>query len=257
MLEITDIQATYGQATVLDGISATVSRGKILGLVGPNGAGKTTLIKCIARIIRPSGGRITIDGEGANRLTNAALARKIGYVPQNLPSRFSMSVFETVLTGRRPHATWRPSRQDQTKAARVIQQLGLDDLAMRDAGELSGGQVQKVLLARALAQEPDYLLLDEPTSNLDLYHQLEVMEMVVSLVREKSMGAVMAVHDLSLAGRFADDILMMQNGSVFCHGRPNELLTEEIIRRVYGVDAAVHRDNGQIFIHPLRCAGKH
>lgn len=167
MLELFDIQAGYGHIRVLDGISAAVSKGAILGIVGPNGAGKTTLIKCIARIIRPSGGRVCIDDTDIARLPRPALARKIGYVPQRLPSRFSMSVFETVLTGRRPHAAWRPSRQDLDRTARVIRQLGLDALTMRDVGELSTGT----------------------------------------------------------------------------------------IREVYGVDAAVRRENGYVFVHPLQCAG--
>ncbi|WP_419657419.1 putative ABC transporter, ATP-binding protein [Desulfosarcina variabilis str. Montpellier] len=201
MLEIFDIQAGYGHTRVLAGISAAVGKGEVLGIVGPNGAGKTTLIKCIARIIEPSGGRVSIDGIDVRRLSRPTLAQKIGYVPQHLPSRFSMSVFETVLTGRRPHAAWRPSKRDLDRTARVIRQLGLDDLALRDVGELSGGQIQKVLLARALAQQPDYLLLDEPTSSLDLYHQLEVMQMVSALVRQNAIGAIMAMHDLTLAGR--------------------------------------------------------
>ena len=256
MLEIFDIQAGYGQSNVLAGISAAVDKGEVLGIVGPNGAGKTTLIKCITRIIRPIGGRIRIDGIDACHLSRPALAQKIGYVPQHLPSRFSMSVFETVLTGRRPHAAWRPSKQDIDRTAHVIRQLGLDDLASRDVGKLSGGQIQKVLLARALAQEPDYLLLDEPTSSLDLYHQLEVMEMVAALVRQNAMGAIMAMHDLTLAGRFADDLLMMQNGAVFCQGRPTDLLTADTIRAVYGVEAVVHREKGHVFVHPLQCAGR-
>jgi iron complex transport system ATP-binding protein len=256
MLELFDIQAGYGRTRVLGGISAMVSKGEIMGLVGPNGAGKTTLIKCIARIIRPSGGWICIDGTDTLRLSRPALARKIGYVPQHLPSRFSMNVFETVLTGRRPHASWRPSQRDLAKTASIIRQLGLDELTMRDLGELSGGQIQKVLLARALAQEPDYLLLDEPTSSLDLYHQLEVMEIVKALVRKHTMGAVMAMHDLTLAGRFADNLLMMHNGVVFCHGRPAELLTAGTIREVYGVEAAVRMENGHLFVHPLQCAGR-
>lgn len=254
MLEIVDVQAHYGRARILSGISATVEKGRILGIVGPNGAGKTTLLKCIARIIRRTGGSVRIDGAVIDGMPRSAIARRLGYVPQHVPARFSMTVFETVLTGRRPHAAWRPSDRDLHKTARILQKLNLDDLAMRDVSELSGGQLQKVLLARALAQEPDYLLLDEPTSSLDLYHQLEVMEMVADLARENIVGVAMAVHDLSLAARFSHDLLMMKGGEVVGKGSPAELLTPAAIRDVYGVDADVRRVDGRLCIHPLRCA---
>jgi iron complex transport system ATP-binding protein len=181
------------------------------------------------------------------------LAKYLGYVPQNLPVKFPMTVFEMVLTGRKPYLSWRPSEQDLRITANILHEMGIEDLAMRDVEQLSGGQAQKVLLARALAQEPKYLLLDEPTSNLDLRHQLEVLGMIITLVKSKGIGAMMAMHDLNLAARFSDTILMLKEGKVFSMGTPSEVITPKNIREVYGVEVVVRRDNGYPHIQALHC----
>ena len=152
-----------------------------MSLVGPNGSGKTTLIKCIDRILKPRGS-ILLDGLELERMSRQEVARQIGYVPQSSSTPLATTVFDTVLMGRRPHISWRVADSDLDKVAEVLEKLHLEDLAMRDFAQLSGGQKQKVLIARALAQEPAVLLLDEPTSNLDMRHQLEVMEIVRDLV---------------------------------------------------------------------------
>ena len=255
MLQIDDLSFNYGSASILAGIKAGVRRGRILSVVGPNGTGKTTLIKSIVRIVKPSGGTVLIDGIDTRRMSRRELARRVAYVPQNAPAGFPMKVFDTVLMGRRPHVSWRPSDKDLRLTVEIIQEMNLGDMAMRCMDRLSGGQAQKVLLARALAQEPDYLLLDEPTSSLDLYHQLEVMEIVTALVRSREMGAVIAMHDLNLAARFSDMIMMIKDGKVFDMGPPAELIRPENIRAVYGVEAAVCRQNGHLHVQPLRCAG--
>lgn len=254
MLRVVDMCFDYGNMSVLDGIEAAVERGKILSIAGPNGTGKTTLLKCMARIIQPSRGTVLIDELDTRHIARMDLARRLAYVPQHLPARFCMTVFETVLTGRRPHFAWGPAAHDMRKTAAILQELNLAELAMRDINQLSGGQVQKVLLARALAQEPDYLLLDEPTSSLDLYHQLEVMEIIAGLVREKEVGAVIAMHDLNLAARFSDTVMMIKAGRVYGTGTPAELISPNNIRTVYGVEAVVRQENGHLYIQPLRCA---
>ncbi len=253
MLEIIDLAFHYGSLRVLGGIAASVHRGKILCIAGPNGAGKTTLIRCLTGIIKPSKGSIVIDGADVLRMKRRELATHVGYVPQHRPTGFPMTVFETVMMGRRPHVAWRPSARDMERAADVLRELNLEEYAMKDVDRLSGGQAQKVMLARALAQEPSFLVLDEPTSSLDLCCQLEVMETVGELVRSGRMGAVVAMHDLNLAARFADEILLLKDGGVFAKGKPGELIAPETIREVYRVDADVRMENGQPWVQPLRC----
>ena len=255
MLEVRDLFFFYDRTRVLEGISAQVEKGSVLAVVGPNGAGKTTLLKCIARILSPSRGSVFIEGRDTAQMSRRGLATQLGYVSQNLSVRFPSTVFDTVLAGRRPYIGWRPSKRDLEITAGMIAEMGLEDLAMRDMDRISGGQAQKVFLARALVQETRYLLLDEPTSNLDLRHQLEILELIANLAGDKAVGAVMAMHDLNLAARFSDRIMMLHHGKLFCSGTPPEVMTPRNIAKVYGVEAAVFRENGYIHIQPLRCAG--
>jgi len=180
------------------------------------------------------------------------VARKIGYVPQSSSTPLATTVFDTVLMGRRPHIGWKVGEVDLEKVAEVLERLNLDDLAMRDFSQLSGGQKQKVLIARALAQEPAVLLLDEPTSNLDMLHQLEVMETVSTLVKEKKISAVMAIHDLNLASRFSDKLVMLKNGKIYAAGGPEALLNEYNIGNVYGIEAMILNALGRPYIVPIR-----
>jgi iron complex transport system ATP-binding protein len=253
MLQIIDLFFNYGSSKILERIEASVEERRILGVVGPNGAGKTTLLKCIVRILKPAQGSILIEDRDTTRMPRRELARSLGYVPQNLPVKFPMTVFEMVLAGRKPYLSWRPSEKDLRITANILHEMEIEDLAMRDVEQLSGGQAQKVLLARALAQEPKYLLLDEPTSNLDLRHQLEVLGMIITLVKSKGIGAMMAMHDLNLAARFSDTILMLKEGKVFSMGTPSEVITPKNIREVYGVEVVVRRDNGYPHIQALHC----
>lgn len=254
MLKVINLSFDYNSTRVLEDIGASVGKGRILSIVGPNGAGKTTLLKCMVRILRPARGSIFIEERDTFRMSRKELAKQVGYVPQNLPAKFPMTVFETILAGRRPYIVWRPSREDLEQTAKIIEEMNLGDLAMRDMDRLSGGQAQKVVLARALAQDTRYLLLDEPTSSLDLRHQLEILEIITTLVKDKGMGAVMAMHDLNMAARFSDTIMMLHRGKMFCSGTPSEVMTPENISEVYGVEAAVRQENGYLHIQPLRCA---
>jgi iron complex transport system ATP-binding protein len=250
-ITIKDLTFSYNSHRILDGLSLTIGSSEILSLVGPNGSGKTTLIKCIDRILKPEGS-ILLDGREIQRMDRQEVARQIGYVPQSSSTPLATTVFDTVLMGRRPHIGWRVTDSDLEKVAAVLERLNLEDLAMREFSQLSGGQKQKVLIARALAQEPAVLLLDEPTSNLDMLHQLEVMETVSSLVKEKSICAVMAIHDLNLASRFSDKLVMLKDGKVYAAGEPEALLSEANISRVYGIEAMVMNAMGRPYIVPLR-----
>jgi len=252
MLRIHGLVFRYKNMNVLKDVGVELKKGKVLSIVGPNGAGKTTLLKCIVQIVKPNNGAILIDGKDASRMKRLDLARSIGYVPQSSPSKFPITVFDAVLMGRRPYIAWKPSQKDLEVVATLLRSMGLEDMALRDFDQLSGGQKQKVLLARAFAQDTDYLLLDEPTSNLDLRHQMEVMEMISGMVKRKGAAAMLAMHDLNLASRFSDTIVMLNAGKVFCTGEPSQVITVENIRSVYGVEAEISLSNGHPYILPIR-----
>jgi iron complex transport system ATP-binding protein len=236
---------------ILDGLNLVVEDSEVLGLVGPIGSGKTTLIKCIDKILKPKGS-ILIDGRDIDTVSRTDLAKRLGYVPQSSSTPLATTVFDTVLMGRRPHISWRVSDSDLDKVADILGLLHLEYLAMRDFSQLSGGQKQKVLIARALAQEPEVLLLDEPTSSLDMKHQLEVMETISSLVKEKKISAVMALHDLNLASMFVDKLAILKGGKIYAAGEPIDLLNAKNIRDVYGVEAVVMNNLDRPYIVPLR-----
>ena len=251
-LRVKDVEFSYNSTLVLEGISMDLDCSEMIGIVGPNGAGKSTLIRCIDRILTPSGGTILLDETEISTLSRMEIARKMGYVPQTTTRVFPATVFDTVLMGRRPHLGWKSSEEDVDKVLEILELLGIMEFAMRDFNEISGGQQQKVLIARALAQEVDTLLLDEPTSNLDIRHQLEVMEIITNIVHKKGISAVMAIHDLNLASRYTNRILIMNGGRIFAAGDPESVLTEENIRHAYGVEARVVSDGERPYIIPLR-----
>lgn len=245
MLKVSDLVFAYSGVKILDKISLELEGAEVLGVIGPNGAGKSTLIRCMNRVLNPQSGTIALEGVDIRDITRMEIARKMGYVPQASKNSFPATVFDTVLMGRRPHGGWKSSSSDVRKALEVLKLLSLQGLAMRDFTELSGGQQQKVVLARALVQEAEVLLLDEPTSNLDIRQQLDTMEIIRKMVEDRGISALMAVHDLNLAARYADRILMLKGGCVYDAGEPFSVLTEENIRAVYGVEAAVKEDGGR------------
>ncbi len=238
----------YDSRPLLQNVSLRLEKSEILGIIGPNGAGKSTLLRCINGFLQPSSGLIFLNDMAVKDMSLRQLARLMGYVPQNTTRIFPATVFDTVLMGRRPHLNWRCSRADKQKVARALSLMGIEDLAMRDFEQLSGGQQQKVLIAQALAQEVEVLLLDEPTSNLDIRHQLETMNIITDLARDEDLSVVMAIHDLNLASRYADNLLMMKGGKVFASGEPGSVLTIENIREVYGVEASVRVESGRPFV---------
>jgi len=255
-LKIRDVEFSYASARILKNISMELAPSEMAAVCGPNGVGKSTLIKCINRILKPHGS-IELEGRELRNMSMMQIARRVGYVPQNLTSVFSMTVFEMTLLGRRPHLGWRSSQTDKEKVIEILELMEIEDLALRDFNELSGGQRQKVIICRALAQEPEILLLDEPTSSLDLRHQLEVMEIIRGLVVEKSLSVIMAVHDLNLASRYADKIIMMKDGRIHSAGDSVSVLTPPNILSVYGVVAAVREELGKPFIVPLKSEKQH
>ncbi len=238
-ITIKNLSIMYDSIRALDNISISVEAGKITALVGPNGAGKTTLLKSINGILKPFTGVVLIDGLEVAKIKSRDLAMKVGYVPQSASPYLPFTVFEVVLMGRRPYINWIVSERDIEIVNRILKIMKIDYLRDRYFDEISAGEKQKVMIARALAQEPEILLLDEPTSNLDLRHQIEILGLVRELCKEKKLTVMMAMHDLNLAYRYSDFIIMLKNGKIHAYGEPSEVLTPENIRDVYGVDVFI------------------
>ena len=251
-LKIQDLTFKYPSRAILDGITVEIEPSEFFGIIGPNGTGKTTLIKCIDTILKPRGGSIMLEEKEVRDLDKRELAQRIGYVPQSAHRGFPATVFDTILMGRRPYIGWRVDERDLDKVLETVELLRIEELSLRPFDELSGGERQKVLLARALCQEPEVLLLDEPTSNLDIRHQLEVMKIIQTITRERGILAIMAIHDLNLASRYADRVAMMYGGKIAAVGTPEDVLTVENIRSVYGVEVAVKNDGDTLYILPIR-----
>jgi len=254
MLGIDNLEFSFGCSRVLEEISLEVEKGRILAVLGPNGSGKTTLIRCILQILAPTAGSVRVDGRPAREMSRKELARCLGYVAQSVPAMLPMSVFDTVLMGRSPHLRWNPGDSDLQCVAGVLEATGLGHLAFRSMDQISGGQAQKVLLARALVQDAGYLLLDEPTSSLDLRHQLEILDMIQEYTRSGRIGVLLALHDLNLAARYAHRIVMLRQGRIFCSGTPREVLTPETLEEVFGVESEVLLEKGNLIIYPLQCS---
>jgi iron complex transport system ATP-binding protein len=238
-LEMRDVSFSYKNKPVLKDISLRVDEGELLGIVGPNGSGKTTLLKCINMILKPEG-QVFLSDIDVKKMRQNEIAKVFGYVPQAIYHHsFPATVFDVVLLGRRPYLGWSVSSKDIKIVSEILSMLKLDELAMRNFNELSGGERQKVLIARALAQEPKILLLDEPTSNLDLKHQLEIMELVKRLAIERRLIVILVSHDLNLAARYCDRLVLLNSGRMYAVGKPHKVLTCENIRKIYGIEAEV------------------
>jgi iron complex transport system ATP-binding protein len=249
MLVVDKVEFTYRSRPVLRDIRFEVNRGELFSILGNNGAGKSTLLKCLNKILKPQTGTILIEKEDLSMLNRREVARRLGYVAQRYESgRFT--VFDAVLLGRKPHIKWSATPRDLKIVQDVLQVLGMEELSLRYLDELSGGELQKVVIARALAQEPRVLLLDEPTSNLDLKNQFEVLKIVKKAAKEQNIAVVVVMHDLNLAMRFADKFLLLKNGTIFACGG-TEIMTPENIASVYGVQVAVERLAGIPVVVPL------
>jgi iron complex transport system ATP-binding protein len=247
-LQVRGVSFAYNGTDVLKDVSLEFGASGVTGIIGPNGSGKTTLLKCLDRLLKPRVGSIMLGEKDLEHFHQQELAQSVGYVPQSEGRGFPRTVFDTVLMGRRPHISWGPSRKDLEKVSGIIGLLGLGELAQRDVWKLSGGQRQKVVIARALAQEPKLLLLDEPTASLDLKHQLEVMELIHQQA-QNGISAIISIHDLNLAARYCDTIIMLREGGVFAAGG-KEVLTPHNIREVYGVEASVLEHQGRVVVVP-------
>lgn len=249
ILDVQKLHFAYNGQAILDGIDFQVQPGELLAILGPNGVGKTTLLKCINTIHRPRNGTILVEDRSVLHMSPADIALHIGYVAQqNETAR--LTVFDAILMGRKPHIRWRPSRHDLEIVDSAIRHLHLDDKTLRGIDQLSGGELQKVCIARALVQEPRLMLLDEPTSALDLKNQVEIMGLLRRVVDEHAIGAVMTMHDLNKAMRYADTLLLLKNGRMHSHG-PTGQVTAEMIESVYGLAVEIHHINGYPVVVPI------
>ena len=230
---------------VLEDISVRIRGAQLVSILGPNGVGKSTLIHCMNRILDPTAGAVTINGYDVDGISIKDLAKFMGYVPYSSVDNFPLSVTDTVLMGRHPHSKWGTLDDDLRIVHEMLCLIGIEDLADRNFNELSAGQHQKVMLARGLAQEPRIMFLDEPTSNLDIKYQLEITKMLRRLSREKNMMVIMISHDINIAAKYSDNIIMMHDGGIFALGKPADVITSENIKHVYDVDAKVIMDEGR------------
>ena len=245
-LEMQNVTLGYGRKVVVKDITFQMKPGEILGLVGPNGCGKSTIIKALSRVISPYSGRILLDGKNISTISRRDLSRWLGVVPQIplLPSTFT--AFEVVLMGRNPHLGLfqYEGPKDMAIAWRAMEKTSVQHLARRRIGELSGGEIQCVVIARVLAQETEAILLDEPTANLDISHQVEILDVIKSLCQENALTVVAALHDLNLAAEYCDRLVLINNGRIYAEGTPSEVITADNIKEVYGAGSYVYS-------HPL------
>jgi iron complex transport system ATP-binding protein len=241
-LEIKDISLSYNHVPVVKGLSFQLRSGELVGLIGPNGCGKTSVIKALSRVLSLRSGQITLDGQDLGRFSHSNLARITGVVPQNpvLPETFTVT--EVVLLGRNPHLGWlrNESARDLAIAWSAMEQTGITAFAGRKIGELSGGERQRVTIARVIAQEPQVVLLDEPTANLDICHQIEILDLMKRLCLENRLAVLIALHDLNLAAQYCDRLILMKKGQVHAEGTPQEVITEANIKEVYGAGSSVY-----------------
>ena len=253
VLELRQVEFAYGQAGArqarpftLAGLSVALPRGEILGVIGPNSAGKTTLIRLVTRVLAPLGGEIFLSGRALSRLDPWELARAVAVVPQEAPPALRFTVEQLVLMGRYPHAPARffESAEDRAVAREAMAATGVLELAAIPVEILSGGERQRAMLARALAQEPELLVLDEPTAHLDLRHQVECAALLQRLNRERGTSILLVSHDLDLAAQLCDRLLLLAEGRMARLGPPAGVLEESLLRSTYGCEVAVEVDGG-------------
>ncbi|MCL2317670.1 MAG: ABC transporter ATP-binding protein [Methanomassiliicoccaceae archaeon] len=243
--KIDGLEFSYTSEPVIEDITLDLSRNELISILGPNGVGKSTLIHCMNKILQPTGGAVYIDKKDVKEISIKEMAKVVGYVPCASKDSFPMTVVDTVLMGRHPHSKWGSMNRDLEHVYDTLKLMGIEDLAMRPFNELSAGQTQKVMLARGIAQEPKILLLDEPTSNLDIKHQLEVTRILRELSRKNNILVIMISHDINIASKYSDMMILMHEGKIFSVGKPHEVITEENLKDVYGVNAKVIIDEGR------------
>lgn len=243
-LQAVGVTLGYGDRVIVDGLDLGIEAGTVTTIIGPNGCGKSTLLRALGRLLKPSGGEVLLDGKRIDKIPTREVAKVLGMLPQAPSAPEGLTVADLVARGRHPHQTWyrQWSSDDESAVGAALAMTGLADLAERPLDELSGGQRQRAWISMALAQGTDLLLLDEPTTFLDLAHQVEVLELVRHLHEKSGRTVVMVLHDLNLAARYADTLVAMRDGRVIAAGNPHEVLTEDLLLEVFDLEAKVIDD---------------
>lgn len=245
ILEARALQLAYEKRTVVKDLSLAVDSREVISLIGPNGSGKSTILKALARALRPLGGSVYLNGYDVQHLSPAKLAKQLAILPQGPDAPSDLTVRELVWYGRSPHMHWwgRPSATDAEVVAWAIGETKLDQLADRPVATLSGGERQRAWIALALAQTPEVLLLDEPTTFLDIAHQLEVMELVRRLNHSLGLTVIMVLHDINQAARYSHRLIALKQGHIIADGTPAQVLTPALLRKLFGVEARIEHDS--------------
>jgi iron-siderophore transport system ATP-binding protein len=257
-LEVDELQLGYRDRVVIESLSLIVPPGRVTAIVGPNACGKSTLLRALTRLLAPRHGRVMLDGQEIHRMRAKQLARQLGLLPQSPIAPEGITVGDLVGRGRHPHQSifsrWTP--EDDRAVAAALQATQTAELVDRPVDELSGGQRQRVWIAMALAQQTDVLLLDEPTTFLDVSHQIDVLDLLTDLNRSRGTTIVMVLHDLNVAARYSDHLIAMVAGRLHAAGSPHEVLTSETVRAVFGLDSEIITDptSGKPIMLPI---GRH
>ncbi len=251
MISLKSLSFSYGKKEILEQIDLKIDKGDFLGILGPNGSGKSTLLKLINGILNPTYGSVTIKGRDVREYSTRQRARLLSYIPQNVPVYFPFSVYETVMAGRFPYIGYlgQGSEKDKEVVLRAMELVEISDIAHRKLTELSGGERQRVAIATCLAQDSEILLLDEPVSNLDIYYQKQILNLLKSLNQEHGKTIVMAVHDINMAYGFCNKSLFLKQGRIAFNGPTKEIMREDVIETVYDTTVVVFEDRGsKVFV---------
>ena len=250
-IRFNEVEFSYSSVKVLNDICLDLEGSKLICILGPNGVGKSTLVHCINKLLSPQKGTVLINNDDVVNMSLKQIAKTVGFVPQDPDSVPSLTVMDVILLGRHPHSGWRSTDKDIDIVTNILRVMDIEDLALRYIDELSGGQRQRVFIARGLAQMPEVMLLDEPTSNLDIRHQLDVMELLRNLVDENDLQVIMISHDLNMSSRYADHVIIMKDGKIFAAGDPKDVITKEVVREVYGVESEIIESSMCPYVVPL------
>ena len=244
MIEVHSVSFRYHEDWVLQDVSFRVEKGEFVGVIGPNGSGKTTLLKILYRLLSPQKGEILFELVPMKKMDRADIAKRIAVVAQETHLLFPFSVLETVMMGRSPHLghLMFESEKDMEIAKKAMEWTEILPFSERSMDELSGGERKRVFIARALAQEPEVILLDEPTANLDIHHQMDFLDLILTLNREKGLTIVMASHDINIASEFCDRLILLRGGGIYRAGTPDQVITKENIENVYGCEVWVDQN---------------